>query len=236
MARRLAIVTMLTVPSCAALVLGTRARPVAARACAARADLSSFEKSFMDDLYMEDYLEKNKILCQLNEALPSLIKGADGLALREGIDEAREAGASVKELKRFVEALKKADPSLVTETDEAILLGAEQVVIASAPQPARPPPDSFLTDEQFQTLLEASKSPEPAWDPDRVGKCPEDLLSAWGKPQIFFSLLRHPRIDPSAVVWDAVRYKWPTLQGVPDEELQKNLVECRKEACDARFI
>ena len=63
------------------------------------------------------------------------------------------AGASVAELKQLIEALKKADPSLVTEVDEAILLGADQVREMSLPQPARPPQDSFLTEEQFQAPL-----------------------------------------------------------------------------------
>ena len=75
-----------------------------------------------------------------------------------------------------------------------------------------------------------------SWDAASPAPCPEDLLTIWGKPQIFFSLMRHPRIDPTPVMWEAVRKQWPVLQGVPDEELQKNLVECRKELCDARFL
>lgn len=183
-------------------------------------------------------MDKNKALCKLNEALPSIsnLGKADAISLREGIDEAREAGASLKELKRFVEALQKADPALVTETDEAILKGVEQVVVASAPKPAAPPPDSFLTEQQFQAVLEASRSGELAWDPASVLACPDDLLTAWGKPQRFYSLMRHPRIDPTPVMWNAVRKRWPLLEGVPDDELFKNLVECRKEFADARFL
>jgi hypothetical protein len=215
--------------------VGSTRLPGVARA-AVRADLSAFEKSFMDDLYMEDYLDKNKALCDLRAALPSLVKGADVPALRRGIDEAREAQASVAELKPFILALRKADPSLITEVDEAILAGAEEVRIASAPQPAKTPLDSFLLDDQFEALLAASRSKVYAWDVASQGPCPDDLLSAWGKPLIFFSLLRHPRIDPSPVVWAAVRKQWPELGNIPDDELQKNLVACRKEYCDVRML
>lgn len=190
----------------------------------------------MDDLYMDEYLDKNKALLDLKEALPSLVKGADVKALRAGIDAALEAQASVAELKPFIEALQKADPALVTEVDEAILKGAEQVAEASAPQPARQPPGSYLLPEQFDALLEASKSGIVSWDVDTQGPCPDDLVSAWGKPLIFFSLLRHPRIDPSPTVWVAVRKQWPVLGNIPDEELQKNLNACRMEKCDARFL
>ena len=135
-----------------ALLVGTRAPHPPVRAPAARADFASFEKSFKDELYKQDMLDKNKALRLAEEALPGLLNGfkADGLALRVGIDECRAAGASVAELKQLIEALKKADPSLVTEVDEAILLGADQVREMSLPQPARPPQDSFLTEEQFQ--------------------------------------------------------------------------------------
>ena len=237
MALRLAVGSLLVAAS-DALVLGTRARGVV-RAPSACADLSAFEKSFMDQADIVDYLDKNRALCELKEAMPSLLSKGDGAELRRGIDKAREAGASVAELKKFVEGLKKVDPNLVTATDEAILLGAEQVVIASAPKPATKPPDSYLTDEQFQTLLSASKSSKVSWETNAPGgydsNMPEDLQGAWGKSLIFFSLLRHPTNDPTPVVWDAVRKRWPLLEGVPDEELQKNLVECRKEFCDARF-
>ena len=150
MALRLAVGSLLVAAS-DALVLGTRACGVV-RAPSACADLSAFEKSFMDQADIVDYLDKNRALCELKEAMPSLLSKGDGAELRRGIDKAREAGASVAELKKFVEGLKKVDPDLVTATDEAILLGAEQVVIASAPKPATKPPDSYLTDEQFHGL------------------------------------------------------------------------------------
>merc|ERR1712032_1771145 len=132
-------------------------------------------------------------------------------------------------------ALQKADPTLVTEVDVAFLKGAEQVAQAMLPQPAKPPPDSFLTDEQFQSLREASMSAEDCWDESSAGQCPEDLRSAFGNTMNFFSLLRRPSTDPTPVAWEAVRARWPILQGVPDDELQKNLVEIRTEFVDARF-
>ena len=91
------------------------------------------------------------------DALPTLTNGfkASPILLREGIDTAREAGASVAELKPYVVALRKADASMVNEVDEAILLGADQVSEMSKPQPARPPPDSFLSEVQFEALREA---------------------------------------------------------------------------------
>ena len=52
---------------------------------------------------------------------------------------------------------------------------------------------------------------------------------------MIYSLLRNPRVDPSPVAWEAVRKQFPVLFGVPDDELQKNLVECRKEAFDPRL-
>ena len=48
--------------------------------------------------------------------------------------------------------------------------------------------------------------------------------------------LRNPRVDPTPVVWEAVRSQWPSLQGVPDDELLKNLAECRKEYADVRSM
>lgn len=230
------VIVLCVLQATSALLIGTAAQLSSARAPAAHADLSAFEKSFMDDLYMEEYLDKNKAMRDLREAMPSLLQKADAPALRQGVDEAREAGASLVELKPFVEALKEADPTLLTETDAAILKGVEQVVAASAPQPARKPPDSFLTDDQFQVLLTASKSPVPSYDAAYDPTAPDDLIGIWGRPLNFFSLLRHPTVDPSPVVWDVVRKQWPALQGVPDEELQKNLVECRKEYVDGRFL
>ena len=53
---------------------------------------------------------------------------------------------------------------------------------------------------------------------------------------MFYSLLRHPTDEPTAVMWNVVRKQWPILEGVPDDELQKNLIECRKEPCDPRFL
>ena len=217
------------------VVLGTRASAQAARAPAARLDLSSFEKSFMDDLYMEEYLEKNRALVACREALPSLLQSADAAALRRGIDEARECQAGVAELKPYIIELQKLDPSMITEVDEAILSAVDQVVEASKPQPAKMPLDSFLLPAQFDALLEASKSKIPAWD-ESQGECPDDLNTLWGRPNIFFSLLRHPRIDPSPVVWTAVRKEWPVLGNIPDDELMKNLYACRAEACDLRRL
>ena len=46
---------------------------------------------------------------------------------------------------------------------------------------------------------------------------------------------RKPR-HPTPKQWEALRKVWPILDGVPDDELMKNLVECRKEFCDVRFI
>ena len=184
---------------------------------------------------MEEYLDKNRALFQLQEALPTLISKADCAALREGIDEAREAGAGVAELKPYILALQKAAPEIVTETDEAILSAVDQVAEASAPQPAKPPPDSYLTAEQFADLLAASKSTMDSFTGESYS-CPDDLKSPFGFPMIFFSLLRNPRVDPTPVVWEAVRNQWPSLQGVPDDELLKNLVECRKEYADVRAM
>ena len=221
-----------------ALLVGTRAPHAPVRAPAARADFASFEKSFKDELYKQDMLDKNKALRLAEDALPGLLNRfkADGLALREGIDECRAAGASVAELKQLIEALKKADPSLVTEVDEAILLGADQVREMSLPQPARPPQDSFLTEEQFQALREATKSPKECWDGTNMAGCPEEMKNIWGRPLIFFNICRNPRKDPTPKQWEALRKAWPILDGVPDDELMKNLVECRKEFCDVRFI
>ena len=216
------------------LLLGSAPR-VATRVPAVRADLASFEKSFMDNLYIEERLDKNKALYDLKEALPSLLGlvKADAPTLRQGIDEAREAGAGVAELKPYVEALQKADASLVTETDLAILKGAEQVVAASGPVIAKPPPDSYLTMEQFEALKEASMCAEDCWDSSK-GPVPDDLRTVWGNAQMFFSLLRNPNREvPEPMVWEVVRERWPNLAGVPDDELQKNLTECRKEYCDA---
>ena len=230
------IVAALYAPTSAALTVGLRA--VAPRAPAPRADFASFEKSFNDAMYEDERLDKNKALLMLKDSLPGVTNGfkADGLALREGIDEAREAGASVMELKRFIEALQKADPTLVTEVDEALLFGADQVAEFSLPQPAKQPPDSYVTADQFEALRLASMSPKPCWDAT-ASPCPEELRSAFsGRPQIVFSLLRHPRLDPTPAAWEAVRTLWPILQGVPDAELQKNLVECRKEPCDIRSL
>ena len=145
----------LLIPGEARFVLGSHAQsalPAVWRALPPRADFASFEKSFNDELYKEERLEKNGILSNLILELPNVANGfkADGLALRQGIDDAREAGATVVELKRFIDALKKADPSLITEVDEAVLLGVEQRNLAAQPQKARPPSDTFLTDEQFE--------------------------------------------------------------------------------------
>merc|ERR1711924_174133 len=134
------------------------------------------------------------------------------------------------------EALKKADPSLVTEVDEAILLGADQVREMSLPQPARPPQDSFLTEEQFQALREATKSPKECWDGSDMAGCPEEMKNIWGRPLIFFNICRNPRKDPTPKQWEALRKTWPILDGVPDDELMKNLVECRKEFCASSEI
>jgi len=201
-----------------AMLLGANNQPsvlrrpaAAARAVAPRADLSAFEKSFMDDLYIEDYLDKNAALCELRNAMPSLLKPADTAALRRGIDEAREAKASVGELKPFILALQKADPSMVTAVDDAILAGADQAAEAAAPQPAKQPLDSFLLPEQWEALLAASKSVELCWDDKSQGPIPDELATIWGRPSSFFSLLRHPRIDPSPVVWKAVRQRWAAI-------------------------
>ena len=238
------VAILLALPACAALTVCARAPSnalastrVATRAPAVCADLSSFEKSFLDGLYQEEYLDKNRALFNLKEAMPGLMKKADGPALRAGIDEAREARATVKELKPFILALKEAAPELVTETDEAILLGSEQVAAANEPQPAKPPPGSFLSDEQFQALLAASKSQEKCWNATD-GACPdpEALLDVFGTPKVFFSLLRNTRDDPSSGAWNAVRAAWPVLAGVPDDELLRNLVECRKEKADFRAL
>ena len=43
-------------------------------------------------------------------------------------------------------------------------------------------------------------------------------------------------LNPTPKQWEALRKTWPILDGVPDDELMKNLVECRKEFCDVRFI
>ena len=149
------IMLALLIPAQSALVVRahTRAGLVAKwRAPPPRADFGSFEKSFNNELYKEERLEKNGILSDLILELPNVANGfkADGLALRQGIDDAREAGATVVELKRYIDALKKADPSLITEVDEAVLLGVEQRNLAAQPQKSRPPPDTFLTDEQFE--------------------------------------------------------------------------------------
>ena len=110
------------------------------------------------------------------------------------------------------------------------------MVVASAPQPAKPPPDSYLTMEQFEALKDATMSAEDCWDASK-GPLPDEFRTIWGTPLMFFSLLRNPSKEvPSPLVWVAVRERWPNLQGVPDEELQKNLVECRKEYCDARSL
>ena len=77
---------------------------------------------------------------------------------------------------------------------------------------------------------------EDSWDASSSSPCPKDLQDIWGRPQRFFSLLRNPRADPTPVMWESVRERWPILQGVPDDELLKNLVECRKEIFDARFV
>ena len=45
-----------------ALLVGTRAPHAPVRAPAARADFASFEKSFKDELYKQDMLDKNKAL------------------------------------------------------------------------------------------------------------------------------------------------------------------------------
>jgi hypothetical protein len=230
---------VLAAPSVAASAHVLRARAVprcTPRAPAVRSDFGSFEKSFKDELYKEERLEKNRAVFLAGDALPSLLNGfkADGLALRQGIDDMREAGANVAELRPFIEALKKASPSLVTEVDQAILSGAEQVVEFSKPQPARPPPDSYLTSEQFHALREASMSAQDSWQQE--GTCPAELRGPLGGIKIFFSLLRNPRTEPTPDVWRCVRSQWPILEGVPDEELQKNLVECRKELVDARQL
>ena len=66
--------------------------------------------------------------------------------------------------------------------------------------------------------------------------CPEEMKNIWGRPLIFFNICRNPRKDPTPKQWEALRKTWPILDGVPDDELMKNLVECRKEFCDVRFI
>ena len=177
------VLPALLLPASDALLLGTNAAVVRRAPAPRAADFSSFEKSFTDELYKEEFLDKNKALHDMEDALPKAVNGfkADGLALREGIDEAREAGATVYELKRFVEALKKADPSLFNEVDAAILLGAEQVVEAGIPQPARPPPDSYLTPQQFQALRQASMSGEPSAE-GKSKEVPKELLDIWGRP------------------------------------------------------
>jgi len=223
---------------CDALTFGARAT-FEPRALVARSDFASFERSFNDQLYEDERLEKNRANRGVEAALPQLGNGfrADALAIREGIDEAREAGATVVELKPYIEVLRKADPSLLNETDEAILTGAELAAQASLPQPAKPPRDSYLTAEQFEALRQASMSAEASWDVSLQGECPDAIKSKFsGRPIIFFSLLRNPRTDPAPVMWQAVRSKWPILQDIPDEELQKNLVACRMEFVDARFI
>ena len=99
------------------------------------------------------------------------------------------------------------------------------------------PPDSYISEDQFQALIEASKSPVPSWDSDD-GEVPDDLKSIWGRPLVFYSMLRNPNPEkqPTPVVWKAVRKQWPVLEGVPDGELQKNLIEVRKDNWDPRFI
>lgn len=234
---RLSCITLL-VPASAALLIGTAPR-AAVRVASPQAQFGGFEKSFNDALYKDERLEKNKAIRDAEDALPNLLNSfkADGLALRQGIDELREAGATVSELKRFIEALQKADPTLITPTDEAILSGADQVRELSLPQRAKPPPDTFLTEEQFEAVREVSMSGEACWDENKSGACPEELKSAFsGRPVMFFSLLRNPRGDPTPTVWQAVRNRFPSLQGVPDDELFKNLTECRKEFVDARFL
>ena len=74
----------------------------------------------------------------------------------------------------------------------AILKGAEQVVAASGPVIAKPPPDSFLTTEQFEALKDASMSAEDCWDASKGEKVPDELRTVWGTPLMFFSLLRNP--------------------------------------------
>lgn len=218
-------------PSCARGV--SPRRVTTARTRPVHLDFSFFEKSFTDELYKEERLEKNAALFDLYRALPSFgsLGKCNAKEIRQGIDEAREAGATVAELKPYVEALQKIDPSLVTETDEAVLRGAEQVVVASAPRPARPPPDSYLTEEQFEALREASKSQERPAEP-----CAEALMGLFGQPDTFFALLRNPKVEPGPEAWAAVRAAWPALEGMPDDELQKNLVACRQERVDPRFL
>lgn len=136
-----------------------------------------------------------------------------------------------------MEALQKAAPELVTETDEAILKGADMAIeLSESYLTAKMAPDSFLTPEQFEALLEASKSATDSWDQKSPGECPKDLQGLFGGVKMFYSLLRHPTDEPNAVMWNAVRRQWPILEGVPDDELQKNLLECRKEPCDPRFL
>ena len=136
-----------------------------------------------------------------------------------------------------MEALKRSAPELVTETDEAILKGADIAIeMSESYLQAKKAPDSFLTDEQFEALLQASKSNTDCWDAKSPGECPKELAGLFGGYKMFYSLLRHPTDEPTAVMWNVVRKQWPILEGVPDDELQKNLIECRKEPCDPRFL
>ena len=81
-------------------------------------------------------------------------------------------------------------------------------------------------------------SKTPCWDEKGgYGACPEEMKSMLSqRPSYFYSLLRHPRDDPTPVMWEAVRREWNVLEGVPDEELFKNLVAVRSEFVDTRFL
>ena len=155
MTMRMAI-TAAYVTGCHAVMLGARSlAPAVQRSPSPRADFSAFERSFKDELYKEEMLEKNRALLDAFQALPSLgsLGKADAPQLRRAIDEARECGASLDELKRYVEALQKIDPSLTTETDLAILKGAEQLIEARKPQPVR------------RASARSKSSPSASWHP-----------------------------------------------------------------------
>ena len=73
MALRLAVGSLLVAAS-DALVLGTRARGVV-RAPSACADLSAFEKSFMDQADIVDYLDKNRApVSYTHLTLPTILR------------------------------------------------------------------------------------------------------------------------------------------------------------------
>ena len=90
------------------LMLGVRTRTYAAtwlRARTARSDFSAFEKMFTDEMNKDELLEKNKAMHDLwlsTEKLGGILQKADGPALRKGINEAREAGAALRDLKPYV--------------------------------------------------------------------------------------------------------------------------------------